>query len=204
MKVQFSDYSLGAGVATDLVNTAPEVRISTGEVLTDADALARFLDEHGLRPDAVTTGDAAEQGGGRPTDEDVAQVHALRREIRAVLELGTEEEVVEAANALVGRAASGPVLRRDDDGRWQWCLTTVPGAALAAELAVLTGAGLLGVVRTLSLDRFRHCASSVCDGMFVDTSKAGRRRYCMPGLCGNRLNVAAHRARRQTSGGTGR
>ncbi|MGW1681460.1 CGNR zinc finger domain-containing protein [Saccharopolyspora sp. NPDC002376] len=26
-------------------------------------------------------------------------------------------------------------------------------------------------------NRFRHCASPHCEGAFVDTSKAGRRRY---------------------------
>jgi predicted RNA-binding Zn ribbon-like protein len=32
--------------------------------------------------------------------------------------------------------------------------------------------------------------------VFIDTTRPGRRRYCMPGLCGNRINVANHRARR--------
>jgi predicted RNA-binding Zn ribbon-like protein len=36
--------------------------------------------------------------------------------------------------------------------------------------------------------------------MFVDTSRAGRRRYCVPEVCGNRINVAAHRARRRAAG----
>ncbi|WP_333908532.1 CGNR zinc finger domain-containing protein [Solicola gregarius] len=38
------------------------------------------------------------------------------------------------------------------------------------------------------------CQSPTCDGMFVDTSRAGRRRYCMPELCGNRANVVNVRA----------
>ncbi|MFE5025688.1 CGNR zinc finger domain-containing protein [Streptomyces sp. NPDC056656] len=36
--------------------------------------------------------------------------------------------------------------------------------------------------------------------MFVDTSKAGRRRYCAPEVCGNRRNVANYRARRPAGG----
>ncbi|MGW6399398.1 CGNR zinc finger domain-containing protein [Streptomyces sp. NPDC055134] len=36
--------------------------------------------------------------------------------------------------------------------------------------------------------------------MFVDTSKAGRRRYCTPEVCGNRRNVANYRARRLAGG----
>jgi predicted RNA-binding Zn ribbon-like protein len=35
--------------------------------------------------------------------------------------------------------------------------------------------------------------------MFVDTSRAGRRRYCVPEVCGNRVNVANHRARRRAA-----
>ncbi|WP_244223342.1 CGNR zinc finger domain-containing protein [Amycolatopsis circi] len=38
------------------------------------------------------------------------------------------------------------------------------------------------------------CAAPDCDGVFVDTSRAGSR-YCMPDLCGNRVSVANHRAR---------
>ncbi|MGW0551966.1 CGNR zinc finger domain-containing protein [Streptomyces altiplanensis] len=189
----FSDYAWGAGAATDLVNTSAAVRVSTGEALPDPAALAQFLDEHGLHLDAKFQ-------DGRPTDDDLAQVHALRRETRALLEATSEDEAADGANRLVGRAATGPALLRDAEGRWQWHITTAPHASVADELAVLVGAGLLGVLHTLSHDRFRHCASPVCDGMFVDTSKAGRRRYCMPGLCGNRLNVANHRARQQQSG----
>ncbi|MEO3867710.1 CGNR zinc finger domain-containing protein [Nonomuraea sp. B12E4] len=34
-----------------------------------------------------------------------------------------------------------------------------------------------------------------CQVVYVDTSRNGRRRFCSPG-CANRVNVAAHRARR--------
>ncbi|MFD9864839.1 CGNR zinc finger domain-containing protein [Streptomyces alboflavus] len=182
---------MGAAIATGLVNTSAEVR-SVGEVLTDPDALARFLDEHGLRPAAL--GD-----GGAPGPEDLAQVHALRQEVRGILETESEAAVVAGATALIGRGGMGLTLTRDDRDQWQWSVTTSPGATLAEQLAVLVGTGLLGTLRTLSLDRFRHCTAPDCNGMFVDTSKAGRRRYCMPEVCGNRRNVASYRARRQTA-----
>ncbi|UKY53513.1 CGNR zinc finger domain-containing protein [Streptomyces inhibens] len=193
MKIDFSDYTLGAGLATDLVNTSPLVRRSTGEVLVDPAALQRFLAEYGIRPDALVQ-------GRRPTDGDLEQVHALRQEIRGILEATSEDDAVDGATALVMRAGRGPALYRDAKDRWQWYIGTAPHAPLADELAVLMGAGLLGALRTLSHDRFRHCSSPVCDGMFVDTSRAGRRRYCMPDVCGNRLNVANYRARQQGSG----
>lgn len=188
MKVPFSDYALGAGVATDLVNTAARVR-SAGEALAAPADLERFLAEHDVRLDAV-------RSGGHPTGADVEQVRALREDVREVLESDTDERVVDGANALVLRAAGGPTLERTEAG-WQWHVRTTADAALADELGAVLGMGLLGALRTLGFDRFRHCAAPTCDGMFVDTSRAGRRRYCMPALCGNRVNVANHRARRR-------
>ncbi|MEU8887472.1 CGNR zinc finger domain-containing protein [Streptomyces sp. NPDC048442] len=192
MKTVFSNYSFGAGVATDLVNTSATVRISTGEVLTDPQALAHFLDEHEVRLDALPR-------GALPTESDLAQVLALRRETRALLETDDEDEVAKGANELAARAAAGLTLLRDPAGNWEWHVATSPQASAADELGALVGIGLLGVLHTLSHARIRHCASPVCAGMFIDTSKAGRRRYCMPGLCGNRLNVANYRARHQES-----
>lgn len=187
MQIHFSDYATGARLATDLVITSPAVS-RVGDLLDGPPALAEFLAEHDLDPRALAD-------GGSPSTADLDEVHALRREVRLVLETAAEDDVVEAAAALAARAATRPSLRRDADGLWQWCLTTSSGTSLADELAVVVGTGLLGVVRTLSHDRIRHCAADDCDGMFVDTSKAGRRRYCMPGVCGNRRNVASYRAR---------
>ncbi|WP_245694414.1 CGNR zinc finger domain-containing protein [Streptomyces abyssalis] len=178
-------------MATSLVNTAPEVRRSTGEALRSPGDLARFLDEHGLSPGPL-------KSAARPTGDDLRQVHALRGEIRDIMDTHAEDHAVDAANGVLARAGSRPVLLRNaEDGPWQWHVVTSQQASLAEELAVLTGAGMLGVIHTLSHSRFRACTSSTCEGMFIDTSRAGRRRYCTPDVCGNRLNVANHRARRR-------
>ncbi|MEU7895058.1 CGNR zinc finger domain-containing protein [Nonomuraea sp. NPDC049152] len=187
MKIPVSEYTVGAVVATDLVNTSPTVRATAGEALTDPGALAGFLAEHGLRLDAMTDERS-------PTSDDLHQVCLLRREVRVILETATEDHAVAGAIVLVRRAGLGPVLQRDADGRWQWYVPTAPGAPLADELATLVGTALLGVVRALGHERFRPCAALDCRGVFVDISRPGRRRYCSD-LCGNRLNVANHRAR---------
>ncbi|MFG3260366.1 CGNR zinc finger domain-containing protein [Streptomyces sp. NPDC048172] len=174
-------------MATDLVVTGPPVGAS--DLLADERGLAGFLARHGLAPDALD--------GGRPSARDLAGVRALRDEVRELLGAESEERVAEGASALVARAGRGPVLARDAAGEWQWYVATEPGAPLAGELAVLVGTGLLGALRTLGHARFRGCASPDCGGLFVDTSKAGRRRYCMPEVCGNRLNVANYRARQR-------
>ncbi|MFJ2738670.1 CGNR zinc finger domain-containing protein [Streptomyces sp. NPDC087440] len=190
MKILFSHYTSGAAVATDLVNTSAHVRTDIGEVLTGPDALTTFLAEHDTRLDALPPGAA-------PTTDDLTAVLTLRQETRALLAATSEDEAVEGANHLAARATSGLSLLRDTEDRLQWYVTTAPGASVADELAALIGTGLLGVLHTLGHSRFRPCQSPTCTGLFVDTSKAGRRCYCIPNLCGNRLHVAKHRARQQ-------
>ncbi|SFT98269.1 Conserved protein containing a Zn-ribbon-like motif, possibly RNA-binding [Actinopolyspora lacussalsi subsp. righensis] len=190
MKIDFSDYTVGAALATALVNTSPAIRRTTDEVLTSPTALRRFLTEHGVTTDTTTPENV-------PSDDDLARVKRLREEIRTLLATGDVEELVEGATTLLARATATPTVLLDSHRRWQWGLATSPDASVAEELAALVCAGLLGTLHALSHERFRHCAATECDGMFIDTSKAGRRRYCTPQICGNRQNVARHRARQR-------
>ncbi|RDI49240.1 CGNR zinc finger domain-containing protein [Nocardia mexicana] len=180
MKQLLSDYTSGAQLATDLVNTDPRVR-TAGEALPDPTALAQFLAAHEL-------------GDRRVAAAEVREVHRLRKLLRAIIE-SAEDELVDAANALVAAGCAGPQLLRDAAGRRQWWIVSRPDVSLSEEIGMAAGAGLLGVVHALGHDRFRRCASPVCDGVFVDSSRAGRRRFCMPEICGNRVNVANYRSR---------
>jgi len=45
----------------------------------------------------------------------------------------------------------------------------------------------------------RTCASPTCQEVFVDLSRNRSRRYCDSRTCGNRLHVAAYRARRSAA-----
>lgn len=46
-----------------------------------------------------------------------------------------------------------------------------------------------------ALERVRSCPGEDCGWLFLDTSKAGRRRWCSMAICGNRLKTKRHRAR---------
>ncbi|WP_246631228.1 CGNR zinc finger domain-containing protein [Pseudonocardia nigra] len=184
------DYSWGAAVATDLVNTAPEVQVTRGEQLPDGAALAAFLAEHDVHPDALADRPA--------TAADVAAVHRLRADLRTLIESPDPADAAARAGRLSAAAGGGPFLQMAPGGRWHWHVCSRGGGA-AEELALLTATALQGVLRTLGHDRFRQCAAPDCTGVFVDTSRAGRRRYCVPEVCGNRINVANHRARRRAA-----
>lgn len=43
--------------------------------------------------------------------------------------------------------------------------------------------------------RIRLCAASACERLFLDRSKAGRRRWCQMGTCGNRAKARRHARR---------
>lgn len=181
MQVPFDDYVWSAGVVTDLVNSSPFVWRGV-EQMPDAAALRAFLAEHGLASASRSVDDA-----------DLAPVHALRTRLRPLIEEADAEQRVAEAGALTA-ALGGLTLA----GGW---VGTVPDDAPVADLlGVVAGVGLLAVQLHLGAERFRPCSSDTCRGVFIDTSRPGRRRYCMPGLCGNRANVAAHRARRRAAG----
>jgi predicted RNA-binding Zn ribbon-like protein len=191
VQVLLDDYS-AVVVAVDLVNSAPEVAISTGDLLPDGRALQRFLDEHRIALDAL-------DDGRRPTAADLAAVHGLRRDLRELIDSTDVVEAVARAGHLVATGATGPVVELDAAGHWRWQVRSRPGVDVADELAVLLGTGLLSAIRVLGHDRFRQCAAPDCNGAFVDISRSGRRRYCVPEVCGNRVNVANHRARRRAA-----
>jgi predicted RNA-binding Zn ribbon-like protein len=65
-------------------------------------------------------------------------------------------------------------------------------AHLAMGLAELMVAGESG--------RLRSCASPACRDVFLDESRNRSRRYCDSRTCGNRLHVAAYRARKAAAG----
>lgn len=173
-----------AKVATDLVNSGPDVQVAKGEQLPDTGALDAFLAAHDVELAAEWI-----------LESDVAEVRGLRMEAREVLDAPDVEGIVIGAERLTARAGAGPVLLTDGEGRLSWGTRSRPGAAVADELALLVGTGILGVRHHLGRERFRACAAPSCHGVFIDTSRAGRRRYCMPELCGNRVNVSNHRAR---------
>lgn len=180
------DYSETAGVVTDLVNTAPGVW-SGVDKLPDPAALDAFLGEHDVTSTAAHSG--------RSTPADLAAVHELRETARALIDDPDTERLVAGATGL-STAVGSLTLTVDGSGRRRWQALPPTDAGRADHLALVCAVGILGVVHALGAERFRSCADPTCSGAFIDTTRPGRRRYCMPDLCGNRVNVANHRARR--------
>jgi predicted RNA-binding Zn ribbon-like protein len=52
------------------------------------------------------------------------------------------------------------------------------------------------LLTSADIDRVRECDGRGCGWLFLDTSKAGRRRWCSMAICGNRAKARRHRETR--------
>ncbi|GAB3987286.1 hypothetical protein GCM10029978_105450 [Actinoallomurus acanthiterrae] len=189
MQVAFDDYVWAAGVATELVNTTAEVWRGDDH-LPDPAALVAFTDLHGDGTGALS------ELARRAHTADLHAIHALRTTVRDLIDHPDRDHLIAGAATLTS-PAQGATLIPDPahENRTRWAAPLRDGATIADALSLICGIGILGVVHTLGEQRFRPCGAPTCRGAFIDTTRPGRRRYCMPGLCGNRINVANHRAR---------
>ena len=96
---------------------------------------------------------------------------------------------LDALNRALARAPARTTLRRDRTG-YQWEVEAKPATALGLLAPVLWSAGdLLSGPR---LDRVRRCANPQCGWLFLDDSRAGKRRWCSMQSCGNRAKARRH------------
>lgn len=178
------DTQQALGVVVDLVNTAAET--CGEEHLTGLDGLRAFVD----RNEISEVGDL--------DGADLVAVRRLRGRFRAVFLAGEQRAAVDQVNAIVAEARTTPRLT-DHDG-YDWHVHYfAPGATLAEHLAADGGMALAFVLAAGQLDRLRTCDAPNCDRVLVDLSRNRSRRYCDSRTCGNRLHVAAYRARRRVA-----
>ncbi|MCP2030080.1 putative RNA-binding Zn ribbon-like protein [Okibacterium sp. HSC-33S16] len=164
-----------------LINTLPGASKSGDDELSTPAQLVQFLDRNEFT------------GSRTGATEELDDVRALRGRLR---ELWTHDEdgVVALVNELLQEAHALPQLVKHD--HWDWHLhATESSAPVAHRLQVETAMAVIDVVRAKELDRLHECAADDCTAVVVDLSRNRSKRYCDVGNCGNRMHVAAYRAR---------
>lgn len=180
------DTELGLLAAAALANTmGPTTGPTTGRDRDDHDRLASL--------DDLATFMAAWDYGDAPVDEDeLAALRRLRPTVRQVWTADVDQ-AVPVVNDLLADGNAVPRLVRHDG--WDWHVHAHDDdAGLATRIAVEVGMAMVEVIRSDESDRLRTCGADDCDNLLVDLSRNRSRRYCDAG-CGNRLAVAAYRAR---------
>jgi predicted RNA-binding Zn ribbon-like protein len=165
-------------------------------------------DRLGLARERLTSGEAVRQWArtagildeDEPLELDEAGLEAVRgaREaIYAVMQpLSTgaspDEALLAPLNTRLVSIVSHRALKSEDGGvGWRW--TFAPETAERLTAPLLTAAAEL--LASGAWRRVRQCNDKHCGWLFLDQSKAGRRRWCSMADCGNRAKAARHHRR---------
>lgn len=166
--------------AVDFVNTAPHASRSGSDELVTPEQLTAMLNKHGYT-------------GRFDRDEaELAEAIEARGLIRGVWDLDLDG-IVEVTNTMLREASAVPFLVKHDHFDWH-LHATPPDAPLAERMRVEVALALADVVRGGVTDRLRVCAADDCEGVLVDFSRNGSKRFCSV-RCGNRMNQLAFRER---------
>ncbi|MEE1736810.1 CGNR zinc finger domain-containing protein [Streptomyces sp. BE147] len=195
------DTRIALDTVVDLVNTAPGHGLpedgpadgpsdaSTGpDRLADIDTLYAFAERHLI------------SGVGTLGEKDLRAVRDVRSSFAEIFAAPDARTAADLVNRLVAAAGTTPQLT-DHDG-YDWHVHYfAPDAALCDHLAADCGMALAFIVVAGEQERLRRCEAPDCRRAFVDLSRNRSRRYCSSRTCGNRLHVAAYRARRRKAAG---
>ncbi|MGW1126619.1 MULTISPECIES: CGNR zinc finger domain-containing protein [unclassified Streptomyces] len=186
------DTRIALDLVVDLVNTAPESEPEGGgtpaDGLADVTALHAFAVRHRV------------SGIGELDQQDLKAVHDVRARFAEVFAAGDARTAAGLVNALVAAAGTTPQLTAHDGYDWHVHYFS-PDASIADHLAADCGMALAFIIVAGETERLRRCEAPDCRNAFVDLSRNRSRRYCSSRTCGNRLHVAAYRARRKEAAG---
>lgn len=171
---------VGGSLSLDLMNTTWQQGQASFDWLDDPLAVVEFSARNGQ---SIELGDV---------DATRSALVAMRDLIGRLLV--ADDGVSAALRADVDRALATTIVSFDPDAS----AVKVAGAHDSDHVAV---AALLDVIELLAdrPDRVRTCDHDGCSLWFVDTSKAGRRRWCSMQACGNRTKSKRHYDKRSAN-----
>lgn len=192
-------HNVGGALALDMVNTVcwrgraqPEDRLTGIEALLSWSLSAGAVD----KAEARELADEAVQHP-RLAAQAVARAQALReagyRVLSAIaLQQAAGEADLHALHSAQAEALSAAQWRLQE-GRYQPDLRACRSLDKPMLRCALSFCHLLG---TADYSRIRRCGDAECGWMFLDTSKGGRRQWCIAELCGNKNRLRRFHAAR--------
>jgi len=145
-------------------------RTALAELLADPARYAKFRDTALDLREAIYTALASRIREGRP---DAGALDRIAGHYRTV--------------------AAGAALRLDSEGHARLDWSGAPADSRFLAPIVMDAVDLLG---DAPRERLKQCDGEQCGWLFLDTSKAGRRRWCDMATCGNVSKAKRHAARK--------
>lgn len=186
--------SLLAGrVSLDFANTVSGLEtVFETDHLVSVEALTAWLRHVGLILDSPTN------RGDLPSEPaTLKKALALRDVINRigtalVKGLGPKPDDLAALNKAAGNGLGQLQLAAKADGQYG---LVVPAAVTPDGILAWLAVDAIDLMRFSDLSRLRRCEGEDCGWLFLDSSKAGRRRWCDMTVCGNRAKARRHRAK---------
>ena len=198
----FAPLRVGEHVALDFLNSVVAPAAEVLDFLHDGATLLRWLSDSAVVPAAVAA--AARGYTPRQLDRLAAEARELREWFRALVLrwVASGERAVRAAdlehlNALMVRSPVTRQLVRRRAG------IELHAQQVFAEPHAVMAALAAACAELLTQQRHEHvrkCENPSCTVLFADTKRGPKRRWCSMAVCGNRMKVAAHRARQRELG----
>ena len=166
--------------AVVVVNTLPRASRSGEDELATIEQMTEILDRH------------AYTGRFDRDEAELAQLQETRALLRSIWALDVDDAVPEV-NTMFRESQSMPYLMRHDHFDWHLHATALDAPLvdrMRSELAI----AFADVIRSREWSRLRECEATDCDGVFIDLSRNGSKRFCSV-RCGNRMNQLAFRER---------
>lgn len=163
-----------------LADTMPSASRSGEDGLATVGQLEEFLDRWGY------------SGRRDHNERELREVREVRDLLPSLWTLGTDD-AVQVINRMLADARALPHLFRHDGYGWH-LHATAPEAPLAERIGVEIALALVDVIRSGETERLRVCEAENCEGLFIDMSRNGSKRFCSV-RCGNRMNMVAFRER---------
>ncbi|KQQ06315.1 MULTISPECIES: CGNR zinc finger domain-containing protein [unclassified Rathayibacter] len=186
-----------------------------GQWLEEADGRRWWFDSGSLALDFAYTGTMRGAPGER-LDSDAALTAWLRERFEGVGDAGRLDDALmlrgAVARLLIAAEASDEAPPADIDvvnlfAAMPDIPPSLPGGSRQAGRASAAGRQALssiardavGLLGGEGSGRLRRCDAEDCRMLYLDTSRAGSRRWCSMQRCGNRAKVRAHRSRAAAS-----
>lgn len=181
-------FPLVAGrLSLDFLNTLYGVGEEHRDVISDDASVVAWLNTVGV-PVAVE----------KPPRGLAKQALALRTEIKQLLEAAKAGGAGDASLLNVTLREGQPfqtLAWHESAGHFAWEAT--PRDTSSASLLYPVALDMANLLAGDELAAVRECEAHDCTLLFVDTTKSRRRRWCSMAMCGNRMKVAAFRARKE-------
>ncbi|MGW4801155.1 CGNR zinc finger domain-containing protein [Nonomuraea sp. NPDC004297] len=126
--------------------------------------------------------------------EQVAELRAWAARLAPVFGERDQATQIKLVNDLLEMTTAKPYVSAHDGREPHLHLFSVE-ADIVVRTRDTTSGGLAMALSFAGGERLGRCDREGCAAVYVDTSRNGRRRFCSL-ACANRVNVAAHRARR--------